>query len=214
MICLRLSEASMTPPSGALLGTSGSQQILNQINSQWANAGVIFGQTSDPRTNRYAAFMNTIVEPANIAAKMIENISHIIFNPNHIHAVTSIEDLDTVPPALQIPLLTCPEIRNYFDKGQLYGWGIDPASLPSEDIAGRLINNGTAFINHPNPEMNSQVWEWTWKSDDPKYTEDYLDAIRDSRQWFAKYINEQMQAEAEHLDPTNHLSPMPGRLKK
>lgn len=212
MICRQMVTASSSPPMGALLGTTGSAKLLESINQQYPNAGVIFSQASDPRSDRYAAFMRTVVDPIKEASKQLAQIKTIVFDPNRIYAIDSVEQLDSIPPALMIPILTEPTIRQLHQQGKLYGWGIDPASVPEEDVDGRMIDNNYCYFNHPDESLNKDVWSFEWCSTDPERSEEDLEIIQASRNFIREFALEQL--ETDRQDPTNCLATMPGKLKR
>lgn len=198
------------PSPGALMGSVVPAAVLGRINDAWANSGgVLFGSASDPYANRYKHFMNTICSAIKDTARVIMNDVKLLDNAaNAVVILSSSDDLKAVPPCMWEPLLTMPKARELLIQGKIFGWGVDPRSLPVVDVAGILINNGQAVLNDPTRKEPARL-EWVWKSTDTFYTADDLCKLDESRRFFDDFLAKQLVpglAPDERKDPTDYPS--------
>lgn len=190
----------MSPPTvGMILGTQGAREILDRINATFGS-GVIFGQMGDPFANRYQSFMDNVVNVVAKTGQLIDTAKNLLLHNEPIHPVTTVDDLFNMPACMRIPILTMPEVRTLLKDNRIDGWGMTDEQLPIEDIAGRLINNGTAELTGPNAKMEL---EWVWKSSDPDYTLEELDDLEISRRFVRFYLQNAMGPDGDRRDFTD-----------
>ena len=192
-----LQTLSIIPNIGSMLGTGHSRSVLEQLQAE-SGGQVIFGQESDPIADRYRNLQNIINTQLLEADMAIRKTSDAIFNDQSYSRVESVDDLYTVSAAMQDVIVTHPTVRDLLNEGRIYGYGIDPKTLPKEDTYGRLINNGVATSIEPEKEL---VWEWA--STDPKLTDEDLDNVKFTREWLDEFLYEQMKPGGDMIDPTD-----------
>jgi len=190
------------PDASQLLGGSGNQEIINKINSRWSNSGVVFGGDNDPFADRYQQFNRTVVNVARDTIDLLNESHSFVVDREVIIPLVKEEDLGHVPACMHVPLLTYAPVRELYDKEAIYGWGVEPESLPEDDEHGRMINNG--YIG-PDPITGEvpDTYEWHWKSSDPEYTPEELQDMMIARQFVATYIADQLDSDLN--DPTGYL---------
>ena len=201
-----MSELSVTPALGSLLGTSVSTDVLAQLNSQYGNqGGVIFGQPGDPYLENFTHFRELIQNKFVHTEQIVQSTYEAISNPYAIQAITSEEQLYNTPVSMQLPILMFEPIRQLFMDDRIYGYGFKKENLPQEDVFGRLINNGCVVYDrdHYADGKLPEFVEEEWRSDDPKLSFDELDAIEATRDWVLGYLRQQMSVEGEMRDPTD-----------
>jgi hypothetical protein len=206
MIVRPLTSVTSLPDTSMLLGTSGrgNVEILNKINSRWANSGVIFGSSNDPFADRFHDFKRAFVNVARDTADLLNKTASFIMDRNEIIPIRTADDLMFVPSCMQIPILSYPPVRELFDNDLLHGWGVDKKMLPEEDEYGRMINNG--FIgSDPITGVVPETYDWHWKCTDPDYSIDELMEMAESREFVDTFILAQTSADGELQDPTGML---------
>lgn len=209
MQVLRIIDLPTCVPLGVYTGQSGQQAVLDRLNATWQNSGsgVIFGQ--DCWGDRYKAFTDLITNRDKEVIKAVERTIEVTFRPDKIQEIFSLEDLKEVPPCMFIPILTMPNMRSLFEEGKLDGWGIKSQDLPDEDIAGRLLNNGTFCTGDEGYTRDSLV-SFTIQTGDPDYTFDELSILRSSREWISEELERQLGEDGDNMD----LTDIPNRMGK
>lgn len=196
------------PSIGMFSGNAGSNMHTHEINQYLARTGggTAFAQNSSrDMMDHLNLFYAQVLEPQRQATQdfmMMIGTSLI----SDIKYITSVEDLEGgIPPAMQMAILTQPDIREKFEAGLIYGFGILPEELPHEDVWGRLINNGRVDLSEPCPE-EGRVMKWEFWLDDPEWCYDDLVAVRKSRDWLTSFMDQ------TGFDVTNYPNRV-GKLK-
>lgn len=211
MQILPMSDLTMTPTLGALLGTSVNGSVLEGINQQYGN-GVLFGN-EDPFASRFSALKNIVQNQLLVAGAQVEQIRAEIASPYQYREIQSEDDLRNIPLVMQLPMLMTPKVRELFDDARISGWNFEAGSLPEEDFYGRLIDNGTVTIDHSNSETNPEYFTYEFNSSDPDLELEDLSMIERSREWICKWLEEEMSEGGEWRDPTD-LSNKISRVKR
>lgn len=191
-----LQTLGMMPSIGSMLGTGHSQAVLERLQAQ-SGGQVIFGLEGDPFADRYNAMCRLINEQLSSANKIINDVRRTVMYPDTYYPVQSIDDLYEVNPCMQEVIISYQPIRDLLTDNRISGYEINPANLPSEDVYGRLINNGKT------DSVSKKELEWLWKTDDPKLSEQDLEAIEQTRGWIDKFLLEQLAPDGEWRDPTD-----------
>ena len=209
MVCLNLIDLPQAIPLGCITGQYGAQAVLDELNATWRNngSGVIFGE--DTFGQKFKEFSSMIASQTKLIADSVLKAVEAVTCPNKIQAIESEDDLKNVPPCMFIPILTMPEVRPLFEGGQLSGWDVDPAQLPSEDVVGRLLNNGRIDTGAEDYDRDSPM-SWTFKTGDPDYTVEELRKIRTTRNFISAFLEEQMGPGGDQKDITD----IPNRMGK
>lgn len=207
MICANLIDLPFSPSLSSLIGTTGSQAMLDTLNRTWSGgSGVIFGQDDDPFKHKYQHFMTAITDVVKEGVRLIQNTADYIFGRDE-HRI--INDTDTlalgVPVCMHIPILTSPRVRELFMNDQIYGFGLEKFQIPEEDQWGRLIANGSAELNPTFGEAPTEL-VWEWHQGDPDYTFETMDCIDTTRKFFDTFLAEQLGPGADRFDPTDYPS--------
>lgn len=202
-------DTAVIPSVGSLVGTTGQQQLLDAVSSEWGS-GVVFGSRDDPFMERHQSFMDRIVQPTIQAGQALYDAGKALvgsqdFQGDNIIPLDSPDKLKDIPPEMVMPILTHPTVRGMLENGQIHGFGVDPETLPDEDYAGRLINNGsiTSAEMKELPEDQAPELVWHWKCDDPDWNEEQLDALEVSRKYVDSWLAEWAETnEIPEKDPT------------
>lgn len=211
MIMMNLVSLPSAVPLGVYTGGAGQQAVLEELNNTWRNSGsgVLFGQ--DVFGERFKAFSNMVISQAQEIKDTVLKTIEAVCCPNKIQEIFSDEDFRNIPACMYIPLLTDPMVRPLFEAGQISGWDISPADLPTEDVVGRLIKNGSFCTADPDYDPNALV-KYTIKTGDPDYTREQLLMIKGSREFIDTWLEEQLSEHGDNLDFTNYPNRM-GKLK-
>lgn len=195
-----LIELSSTPNISSILGTQGSRRVIESINN--TSGGVFFGSAQDPFANNYQNFKNIYARSERVHEELMQS-QFFIVGMNEIVPIINEDSLVAIPPIMQVPIMTYEPIRHYYNAGVIEGWGLD---IPEEveDTAGRLINNGLI-----RPEFDAEGnWTvadeivWEYQQGDPEYTNEELDALDDTRRFFAQFIMCELGPGKDRRDPT------------
>lgn len=214
MHILPMSSLAMTPSISALLGTSINNNVLEQINNQYGNGGVIFGQPGNPAAERYQALKSVVQDQLQVAAAQIDDIRHQIVHPYDYVEIVDEEQLRNIPAVMELPILMYEPVRKLFDDCRISGWGYEAGYLPDEDFYGRLINNGTITITQGTSEEDMpEYFVWEFQSTDPDLDEFQLKAIEKTREWIGKWLETEMSDTGKWRDPTD-LSNQISRIKQ
>ena len=191
---IRLDGQRGFPDLGSLLGTSVSSEVFERINSNPHQS--FFG---DELLAMRQDFYNTHVTPAQQLEHEMARTFQQIGQTDHIRALTTIEDFRTIPRSMEMVILLHEPVRRLFEQGRIEGFGYDPRQLPEEDIYGRLLNN-FHVENVASVADDDGVFELkaTFRSDDPFFDLDELDAMRETR----NYVMDKILAETSR-DPTD-----------
>lgn len=195
-----LIELSAPPNISSLTGSRGSERVLEAINANSGGA-MYFGSTQDPYANHYRSLKNMYIEKMNVHQELKQS-SYYVYGMNEIVPITNESELVIVPPVMQIPILTYEPIRHYYNNEMIEGWGIE---LPEEveDTTGRLISNGLLepSFNEDGEWTMPDELVWDYQFGDPDYTEEEIDALDETRRFFAYFIHSEID-KGDRRDPT------------
>lgn len=187
---------------GAILGTSGQQDLINNINAR-CGGGSFFGSMADPFRTGFQSFMNTVIEPIRQVRQTLEQTASKLANPDRFRPITSMEDLQQgIPPCMHLGIVYYKPIRQMLEEERIDGFGIDPSTLMDEDPYESVINSGRVMIHSsllgPNGEYTVT---WTEKSIDPEISFEEKMALDLTRQYIDEF---RMSEETKHLDFTSY----------
>ena len=185
------------PSLGSLLGTTGNQQLVKNINESLGSAA-FFGSARDMYASVNNAFIENIIVPIRQTVHQIQDTVKTFLNPDSIRPLVTQADFKHIPPCMQLPLLMHPQVRKLLEEGRIAGFGANPAWLPKEDAYGRLINNGA--VDHVLSQIDKDgrvEFVNVYESTDPIYSWDELDAIAASRRYMEIILRD------TKLDPTD-----------
>lgn len=136
------------------------QSGFNPSLSPYLNQNVTFNQIFAADRQGYQQFVNEIemidVNPFNEAGE--------------VEYWEDISEMTNISQANHLNLITYAPVRQLILEERISGFGYDPASIPDEDIIGRMINNGRAYIK----EDGSYERSMTKYSDDLNYSDKQL----------------------------------------
>lgn len=187
---------------GNMLGTTGSQALMQQINQRAGFETSYFGSEHDPYKNSFHHFMTTAVQPARAFAAEVK-AAHATVHKNEFMYIDSVEALKKgVPACMWVPLLSADPIRKLAQDERIEGFAVayDDIAAIDYDPYAWLLENGKA--DYDNPDENGEI-ELTWKwrlGQDPDLSIDELDMLDTSREFITEFL---MGEDTEHLDPTS-----------
>jgi hypothetical protein len=209
MIMMPFLDLATLPSVSSVLGARGKADLLNQISKDWGDGGTRFGQPDDLFLSNNFSFLQGLVNVYNKTADIVTNAFNAFTNRSQIHAITEPEQLKSVPAPMWVPILTMPKVRELLLAGSIHGFGVEAYELPKEDVAGRLIRNGTKVLV---PGKEQQL-VWVWKGSDTVYTVDEIEALQETRLFIDKFLESQMRKPVnQRCDPTDFPNLM-GSLK-
>ncbi len=196
-------HCSVTPDVGTLMNGRVDKPILEEINSVWNNnCPVLFGTDKDPFRDANMTFLRTVTNP------YLQTYNYLSTADAALQPAPMFFPIETlrqpIPACMWIPIITEPTLRAAFDSSKIYGFGLDSRELPSEDVVGRLINNGRLTSEEINaiPAHETAWFTWNWKSQDPNYSFDELDVLDQSRN-FVRDVYLASILKKNPIDPTD-----------
>lgn len=188
---------------GALLGTTGTQELIDGIN-QRAGAGNFFGSALDPFSTGFQHFMSEVMTPIYQIQDQLSTAVNQIFKKDEIRAIDSIEELEQgIPPCMMYPIIYYAPVRQMLEEERIDGFGIDPRNLDPEDPYESLLKSGV-IENITSDTLNDDCeleFTWTEKTGDPELTIEEQYAISDTRRFIDLFMEND---ETKHLDFTNY----------
>lgn len=201
MVLSEMSLGSNLFNVGAILGTSGSQDLVNQINAR-CGGGSFFNTEADPFREGFRLFMNQVVEPIRQVGAAVANVAQKLFRKDEIRPLTCEDDLRWIPPSMHLPIIYFKPIRQMLEEERIEGFGIDPTTLCDEDPYEDLCKSGVVNIHSTWLEKDGSYQLNFYESTvDPDLTPEQIAAIRSSREFLEEFINNSL---TEHYDPTNY----------
>lgn len=195
----QLVTLSSLPKCGALLGTSGGQEIFDALNARNSGSGIMFGSENDPFADQYNQFTTQFVDVARTTLYELEEASAVVSAPTTYVELSTEEDLRTVPPSMYAPLLTYKPIRDMFQSDQIAGWGVDKDLVPDNDPYENSLKWGLieSDMHGDWPEYVT----WSWDSEDLDIPYEHRDKVLHSRRYLAMFIADQLRGDLK--DPTD-----------
>lgn len=173
---------------GALLGTSGSQQLLQTINNKYGG-GSFFGSMEDPFRSGYSAFMNTIVQPLRAVQKAVASTAKALFSKDKYRAIDSRKELEKgIPPCMQLGIIYYPPIRKMLESESIDGFGFKPEELREDDPYQPLLDNGYKEFSSDTLKDGKLELNWYEYTDSPELEDDEIKALRKTREYIDRFI--------------------------
>lgn len=189
---------------GAILGTSGHQDLIRNINAQ-SGAGSYFGSMSDPFRTGFQVFMSTVVEPIRQVQNTLLGTANKLLKQDVYRPITNVKELEEgIPPCMQLGVIYYQPIRQMLEEERIDGFGIDPKTLWDEDPYESVINSGRAIIHSSLLGENGEYdITWTEKSIDPEMTIEEKYALEMTRDFIDEFIEDE---DTKHMDFTDFPS--------
>lgn len=181
---LTLTQFDRIPSIGAILGTQGHKEVLDEINKNFGSTS-FFGSTDDPFATQHQYFIDKVVAPIQLVAQQFKQSFAELQTPDldTIKPILSLKDLEHgIPECMWIPIALHPVIRELGEQSRIDLFGIDVKNLPKENVYQRLIDNGKAVLDPDELKANGGKYtvEFYYTTDDPQLTDDELEAIADT----------------------------------
>lgn len=181
---LTIAQFDRIPSIGALLGTQGQKEILDQINASYGSSS-FFGSSEDPFANQHNYFINKIVEPIRMVASQFKQQFKEMLNKNEnvIRPIISVKDLENgIPECMWDAICLHPVIRNFGEQHRVDLFGMDTKYFPKENVYERLIHNGETTFTFDELKKNNGEYtvEFEYRSTDPDLSDDDLECINDT----------------------------------
>ncbi len=170
-----------SPSMGALLGTSASSEVLQEINNR--QGATFFGSRYDAVND---SFMQNIIAPMRQSEMTLKNMSAAMLNPDQIISLVEPEHYTNIPASMHMPILLYAPVRDLLRRGRIDGFGYDEEQLPEEDIYERLLNNGhiqSLSDAYTSKDSDIVTFHWDINSHDPELSVNDRDAIRETREY-------------------------------
>lgn len=201
-----LREIENVPSLGAMIGSTQSQVILDQINSKWGGtASVSFGQINNPLNDNFRNFMNLLHGQLARTDKIIQEVTQSVLYPERWRVIDNEEALAAAPASMQPALLMTPGVFELFKERKLSAWDWNPDTFPKEDVYGKQLNNGKVVIDPRDPSIVPEYIVTEWNSDEKDFemTDEQQEILEKSREYITKLLDEEMGEGGSRRDITD-----------
>lgn len=174
---------------GAILGTSGSSELISSIN-QRCGGGSFFGSMDDPFRAGYQSFMTKIVEPIRQVQQTLFNTAKVLFHKDSYRPIDSREELEKgIPPCMQLGIVYYAPIRRMLEEESIDGFGIDVKTLREDDPFEPVLSSNFAEL-HSTVLKGKGDFELVYHeySDSPEMEHDEIKALRATREYIDRFI--------------------------
>lgn len=189
---------------GSLLGTTGSQELVQQINAA-CGGGSFFGGSSDPYREGFQHFMQQVIEPIRAVGIQLTNTVQQVLKPDVYRPIDSEKELSKgIPPCMQLGIIYYPPIRQMLEEERIDGFGIDPKTLQEDDPFEPVLKSDKAIIHSSTLGKDGSFTMTTyWASDAPELTQEQKWALEVTREFFGEFVTNDR---TKVYDPTDYPS--------
>ena len=181
---ISISSGAQHASLGSLIGSRVSSNVFESINRTGFTS--FFDKEFD---HMRESFFERHVKPMDAINLELSKTVNLILNPDKFRILNTMEDFQSIPPCMELPILMFEPIRQGVLEGRLSGFGYDPMSLPEEDDYGRLIDNFTCEdVEEASDDDGVFKLTGTIYSDDPDLSDEELYAIRKTREYIRHVI--------------------------
>lgn len=204
---MRISELSLSSnilSIGSLLGSSGSQELIQSINHR-CGGGSFFGSESDPLRTGFVNFMNTVIEPIRQVRMTMAATVNKLMKADVYRPIDSLKELEAgIPSCMQMGIVYYEPVRQMLEEERIDGFGIDPKTLEDEDPYASLIASGKVEIHSSllNDKGEFEI-QFTEKSTDPDLSFEEIRALDQTRQFIDQFLNDEITSSLDFTDYPN-----------
>lgn len=184
--------------SGALLGTSGTKDILDGISESFGMNTDYFGSVDDVFSARRESFISTHIDPILQQSVFVEGVIEKIEQPDEFVPITNENDLLHIPPCMHVAILCDPVVKDLLEDERIDGFGIEAKDLPKNDPYNNLLSGYVEDITEAWDENGTVEYVCTFDEMDPELSDDEIDHLRDTREYIREVI------EKTYKDPTKY----------
>lgn len=174
---------------GAILGTSGSSELISNIN-QRCGSGSFFGSMEDPFRTGYQAFMTKIVEPIRHVQQTLFSTAKSLFHKDVYRPIDSRKELEKgIPPCMQLGIVYYAPIRRMLEEESIDGFGIDIKTLREDDPFEPVLNSDYVELHSDvlRGKGDFDMFHYEY-SDSPELSDDEISALRKTREYIDRFI--------------------------
>lgn len=182
-ITVQTVEVSGVPDVFALLSSDHMRSLSDSIaQGTEIKFGNIFGVNYDHGAER-ELFLNSIKRDNTVVAEIIESGLRNTFTANNIICINTKEKLLMgIPSRMEEIVITTKPLREALKRDEIYGFGIDPKTIPNHDPYRRVLKGGSTSKDGIHTSVVS--------SHDPCFTIDELLDIEETREFLVDVFNE------------------------
>ena len=195
MSALTLTQFERIPSMGAILGTTGCTEVLNQINKELGSSSY-FGSIDDPFAAQHNYFVYNIVAPMRLIATQFKEQFKELHQPkdnNIFRPIVSVADLEEgIPECMWEAIAQHPTIKALGKQDRVDLFGLDVSLLPESNPYHRLLNNGVSTFSAQDLKDSGGTYieEHDWRSTDPVLSVDDLEALEDTYEFLDRYYTD------------------------
>ncbi len=174
---------------GAILGTSGSSELISNIN-QRCGSGSFFGSMEDPFRTGYQAFMTKIVEPIRHVQQTLFSTAKSLFHKDVYRPIDSRKELEKgIPPCMQLGIVYYAPIRRMLEEESIDGFGIDIKTLREDDPFEPVLNSDYVELHSDvlRGKGDFDMFHYEY-SDSPELSDEEIVALRKTREYIDRFI--------------------------
>lgn len=186
----------------ALLGTSSSQNLIDDINAR-SGATNFFGSVNDPFKTGFQNFMMNVVQPIKEVSRLAQATAKKLFSKDVYRPISSIKDLKNgIPPCMQEMVAYYPPIRSMIEEERIDGFGYNPKHMFDYDIYGKALDSG--HVDDVFSKMDKDTGEFTihfYEDDElPVMTREEKEAARITREFIDKFMSDEVTSSVDFTD--------------
>ena len=186
---------------GSLLGSSGQQDLINNLNAQ-CGGGSFFGSINDPFRTGFESFMSTVIEPIRMVQQTLAATATQLLKPDRYRPIVNEKELENgIPPCMQLGIIYHAPIRQMLDEERIDGFGIDPKTLEDDDPFESILTSGHVEIHSDFLGANGE-YEVSYRENttDPSLTTDEIESLRATREYIDLYVNDKETGPLDFTD--------------
>ena len=186
---------------GSLLGSSGQQDLINNINAQ-CGGGSFFGSMNDPFRTNFQSFMSTVVEPIRQVQQTLLATATQLLKPDTYRPITNERELEAgIPPCMHMGIIYYAPVRQMLEEERIDGFGIDPKTLEDEDPFASVLASGHVEIHSDflGPKGEYEV-SYLENTTDPILTTAEIEALRETRAYIDNFMNDDETSARDFTD--------------
>lgn len=121
---------------GSLLGTRVSRSTFDDIERDGHR--MHFGGRFDELERD---FEERFIKPIDTVELTLDRIVNRLINPDRWRSLLDVDDFRSIPPSMELMIVSYAPMRELLQEGRIDGFGYDPDTMDDEDLHGRLVSN-------------------------------------------------------------------------
>lgn len=183
-------ETASVPSLGMAIGSVANSELLQKLNAKIHSSG-FFQNVNDYIRQGREMFVNNFINPIRETYRKVKNTVKSLTMSDTIRPIITEKDFNNIPPCMYEPILTYQPVRDLFNDGRIFGFGLEPEQIRPDDPYDRMIHNGfTENLLDENVDLKEVECVSVWYADDPDITTEEIDYIEMTRMFIDQILND------------------------